>query len=198
MEIVNKPIDELIPYENNPRINDNAVPLVAQSIKEFGFKNPIIIDKDSVVVAGHTRLKAAKQLKLTTVPCIIADDLTDQQIRAFRIIDNKTAEAAEWDLELLDIELEDIVDIDMTEYGFTLDDEEEQEPEEQEEDPFGDIDRLETHYGVPYQGNKSRIADIIISILPEGRRLVDLFGGVVQSRIVPCFRASGNHTFTTI
>ena len=117
MKIEYKNIDEIIPYENNPRLNDNAVDYVANSIKEFGFKVPIIIDKDNIIVAGHTRLKAAKQLGLEEVPVIKADDLTDEQIKAFRIADNKVSEKAEWDLEKLSIELEDI-NIDMSEFGF--------------------------------------------------------------------------------
>ena len=100
--------EELIPYINNPRINDNAVDKVASSIKNFGFKNPIIVDKDNEVIAGHTRLKAAKKLGLEEVPVIRAEDLTDNQIKAFRVADNKTSEFAEWDYELLRIELEDI------------------------------------------------------------------------------------------
>lgn len=103
--------ERLIPYINNPRINDNAVDVVAASIKEFGFKNPIIIDKENVIIAGHTRLKAAKKLGLKEVPVIRVEDLTENQIKAFRIADNKTAEFAEWDMELLEIELEGLDDL---------------------------------------------------------------------------------------
>ncbi len=111
MQIIYKHIDELIPYENNPRHNDQAVDAVAASIKEFGFRNPIIIDKNNVIVAGHTRQKAAKQLGLTEVPCVMADDLTDEQIRAFRIADNKTTEIAEWNFDLLRDELAALEDM---------------------------------------------------------------------------------------
>ena len=104
-------IDKLIPYVNNPRVNDEAVDKVAGSIAEFGFKNPIIIDSENVIVAGHTRMKAARKLGLEEVPTIKVDDLTDAQIKAFRIADNKTAEFAEWDMELLEIELEDLGDM---------------------------------------------------------------------------------------
>lgn len=104
-------IDELIPYINNPRLNDGAVDKVASSIKNFGFKNPIIIDTDNEIIAGHTRLKAARKLGLNEVPTIKVDDLTEQQIKAFRIADNKTSEFAEWDMELLEIELEGLDDI---------------------------------------------------------------------------------------
>jgi len=104
-------IDKLIPYINNPRINDKAIDKVAGSIAEFGFKNPIIIDKDNVIVAGHTRLLSARKLGLTEVPIIQVEDLTDKQIKAFRIADNKTSEFAEWDMELLKIEMEDLEDM---------------------------------------------------------------------------------------
>ena len=118
MQIQYIEIDHLIPYERNPRKNDQAVDAVAASIKEFGFKVPIVIDSNNIIVAGHTRYKAAKTLGMDTVPCIIADDLTDEQVRAFRLVDNKTSELAEWDLDLLAIELEDISTIDMGSFGF--------------------------------------------------------------------------------
>ena len=177
MQIVDRKISDLTPYEKNPRKNDAAVQYVANSIKEFGFKVPVVIDREGVIVAGHTRLKAAKKLKLEEVPCIIADDLTDEQIKAFRLADNKVSEFASWDAELLDEEIQDINDIDMSEFGFDESAFDEEPDPEEEPDEFEDIEKLETHYGVPYQGNKSRIADIIISILPGGSRLVDLFGG---------------------
>ena len=110
---------DLVPYENNPRKNTEAVKFVANSIKEFGFKNPIIIDKENVIVAGHTRLLAAQELGMETVPCILADDLTEKQIQAFRIADNKTAEMSAWDNQALKVELEGILDdFDMTNFGF--------------------------------------------------------------------------------
>lgn len=118
MEIIYRKVGELTPYENNPRINDEAVDYVAKSIEEFGFKNPIIIDHDNVIVAGHTRLLACKQLGIEDVPCIMADDLTDGQVKAFRLVDNKTSEFAEWDYDLLTDELASIADIDMSEHGF--------------------------------------------------------------------------------
>ena len=112
-----KKTDDLIPYENNPRINDDAVEYVAESIREFGFKVPIVIDKDNVVVTGHTRLKASKELGLKEVPCIIADDLSEEQVRAYRLADNKVGEIARWDYTLLDAEIEDI-EMDMEVFGF--------------------------------------------------------------------------------
>lgn len=118
MEIINKRVEDLIPYENNPRRNDEAVEYVANSIKEFGFKVPIVIDKENVIVAGHTRLKASELLGLKEVPCIIADDLTDEQVKAFRLADNKVGELASWDNPKLDVELSEIFDIDMSEFAF--------------------------------------------------------------------------------
>ena len=120
MEIVYKKISELKPYENNPRNNDNAVEYVANSIKEFGFKVPIVIDKDNVIVTGHTRLKASELLGLKEVPCIVANDLTEEQIKAYRLADNKVSEVAEWDFDLLNTELEDILDVDMSVFGFDI------------------------------------------------------------------------------
>ncbi len=121
MNIVEKRLDELQPYENNPRKNDNAVPYVAESIKRYGFKNPIIIDKDGVIVAGHTRYLASIELGLDKVPCIIADDLTEEQIKEFRLVDNKTSEFAGWDFTMLESELQEL-DFDAGAFGFELPD----------------------------------------------------------------------------
>ena len=118
MQIINKKIEELKPYEKNPRNNDEAVPFVARSIEQFGWKVPMVIDRDNVIVSGHTRYKAAKYLGLTEVPCIVADDLTEDQIRAFRLADNKVAEKASWDFDLLEAELGDILGFEMTDFGF--------------------------------------------------------------------------------
>jgi len=146
-------LKDIKPYGKNPRKNDNAVPYVAESIKQFGFKVPIVIDKNNVIVAGHTRYKAARKLGFKSAPCIIADDLTDEQIKAFRLADNKVSEKAEWDLDLLDSEIEGIFDIDMTDFGFEFESEE-LEAEEDEyqgtvpEDPVtqkGDMWKLGEH-----------------------------------------------------
>lgn len=138
MQIEELELSDIKPYEKNPRKNDEAVKYVAESIKQFGFKVPIVIDKNNVIVCGHTRYSAAKKLKLKRVPCIMADDLTDEQIKAYRLADNKTGEFAEWDLDLLNLELEDLnfTDIDMSDFGFDLDLEDEEEPKEVEEDDF--------------------------------------------------------------
>lgn len=120
MNVIDINIKSLKPYKNNPRQNDGAVDYVVNSIKQFGFKVPIVIDKDNVIVCGHTRFKAAKTLGIDTVPCVIADDLTDEQIKAFRIADNKVGSIAEWDFDLLGDELDGILDIDMSEFGFRV------------------------------------------------------------------------------
>ena len=117
LQIKNFRIEDLIPYEKNPRKNDNAVKAVANSIKKFGFNTPLVIDKNNVIVCGHTRLKAAKKLEFESVPCVIVDDLTPEEIKAYRLADNKTAELATGEFELLDVELEDI-SIDMNDLGF--------------------------------------------------------------------------------
>lgn len=117
MQIVEKELGELRPYENNPRKNEAAVEYVANSISEFGFKVPIVVDKDGVIVAGHTRYLAAKQLGLETVPTIVADDLTPEQVKAYRLADNKVAEIAVWDFGMLEDELSQL-DIDMADFGF--------------------------------------------------------------------------------
>lgn len=122
MIILEKKLDELREYENNPRNNDNAVAAVAASIKEFGFKVPIVIDTDGVIIAGHTRAKAAAMLGLQTVPCIVADDLTEEQIKAFRLADNKTGELAGWDFEKLEAELAELSAMDMSAFGFVMSD----------------------------------------------------------------------------
>lgn len=130
MQIVEKNLYELREYENNPRHNDDAVEAVAASIKEFGFKVPIVIDAAGVIIAGHTRAKAAKQLGLQTVPCIVADDLTDEQICAYRLADNKTGELASWDFEKLEAELAELsaMEFEMERFGF---------------DDFGSVDDFE-------------------------------------------------------
>ena len=142
MNIVEKNIKELKEYENNPRNNDGAVEAVAESIKQFGFKVPIIIDKDGVIIAGHTRKKASEILGLEKVPCIVADDLTPEQIKAFRLADNKTAELAEWDFAKLETELAELnnIEFDMSAFGFDLSDFGFEEEKEIIEDEVPDID----------------------------------------------------------
>ena len=157
LKIVYKRVDEIIPYVNNPRkISQNAIDNVASSIKNFGFKVPIIIDKDNEIVAGHTRILAAKKLGMEEVPCIVADDLTDTQVKAFRIADNKTAEFSEWDFDLLEVELEGLGDeftgFDIDELGELFNDDTEvieddfdEEPPEEPISKRGDIWLLGRH-----------------------------------------------------
>lgn len=142
LKVVYKNIDEITPYKNNPRKNDNAVEYVKNSIKDFGFKVPVVIDKDNIVVAGHTRLKAAKELNLDRIPCIVADDLTEGQIKAFRLADNKVSEFSEWDLSLLDSEFKELsemnLDFNMLDFGF--------EDSNLFEDEENEKDNLDTEY----------------------------------------------------
>ena len=139
-----KKTSELIEYENNPRNNEAAIDAVAKSIEEFGFKVPIVITKENVIIAGHTRLKASLKLGLATVPCIVADDLTEGQIKAFRLADNKTAELASWDFTKLESELESI-EMDMSVFGF--EDLESKVPDNATDDDFNPSEELtETPY----------------------------------------------------
>ncbi len=119
LEVKNFKLDEIHPYENNPRFNKDAVSKVAASIKKFGFKNPILVDKNNVIIAGHTRLEAAKKLGLEEVPCIVAADLTEKQAKALRLADNKVAEFSTWDYLKLDQELTELGDaFDFKDFGF--------------------------------------------------------------------------------
>lgn len=111
-------ISDLKPYKNNPRKNDKAVDAVAASIKAFGFKQPVVIDDNGEIIAGHTRVKAAKKAGYHEVPCIIASDLTPEQVKAYRLADNKVGELAEWDWNLLPVEMDGLTGFDMTEFGF--------------------------------------------------------------------------------
>lgn len=118
MQIISKGIDELVPYENNPRHNKKAVEYVANSIRDFGFRVPLVIDKNGVIVAGHTRYEAARKLGINNIPCIVADDLSEDKIRAFRVVDNKVSEYSMWDEDKLIKEMQGLVAFDMSEYGF--------------------------------------------------------------------------------
>lgn len=139
MKVQNVSIDKIKPYENNPRDNEAGVDAVANSIDEFGWQQPIVVDKNNVIIVGHTRYLAAKKLGLKEVPVKVATGLTPEQVKAYRLADNKTGELTSWDNELLSSELNDILDIDMSDFGFDLnilDDEEEvQEDDFDEEIP---------------------------------------------------------------
>lgn len=150
MDVIEMNVSDLIPYDKNPRHNEESIDYVANSIKEFGFKVPIVVDKDNVIVAGHTRLLASKKLGIKKVPCIIADDLTPEQIKAYRLADNKVSEKSTWDLDLLSLELDEIKDIDMSDFDFDLGDfevhnvfsddetDESQDTEEDDDGYYGD------------------------------------------------------------
>lgn len=153
MNLLEMKISEVKPYDKNPRKNDKSVDKVANSIKEFGFKVPIVLDKNNVIVCGHTRYKAAKKLGMNVVPCVVADDLTDEQIKAYRLADNKVGEESEWDLDLLGMELDNIFDIDMEQFGFAIPEEEDEIEEDNYDKPapenpkskIGDIYQLGRH-----------------------------------------------------
>ena len=183
MKIVDKPIEWLRPYENNPRNNEQAVESVANSIKEFGFKVPIVATIDGEIVNGHTRFKAAKFLKLKTVPVLIADDLTEEQIKAFRLADNKTGELVDWDIELLYSELDDLTGFDMTMFGFedidfSLDDFEEVEKEEGEEADTDSEEKPKVEYGDIYQLGRHRLMCGDSTSAEDMARLID--GAVID------------------
>lgn len=195
MNIIDKKIDDLTPYENNPRKNDSAVSKVAASIREFGFKVPIVIDRNNVIVCGHTRYKAAADLGLQSVPCIIADDLTDDQIKAFRLADNKVSEFAEWDFDKLIEELTDISDLDMSEFGFDVSEFSDDEDPEIVEDDFdgeadertvgGDMYQLGDHFLICGDANDPNVldrllngnrADLVLTDPPYGVKAVESGG----------------------
>lgn len=119
MKVNNVPIGSITPYENNPRNNDDAVEATANSIKEFGWQQPIVVDKDNVIIVGHTRLKAAKSLGLDEVPVLVADNLSDEQVKAYSLADNSTGDLADWDSNLLISELSGIMNLDMNQFGFS-------------------------------------------------------------------------------
>lgn len=144
MNVEEWPIDKVVPYENNPRNNDDAVDSTANSIKEFGWQQPIVVDKDGVVIVGHTRLKAAKKLKLEKVPVTVANNLTDEQVKAYRLADNKTGDLAEWESKMLNEELNEILNIDMEQFGFEP--EEDEEIEEESEIEFSQELNEENNY----------------------------------------------------
>ncbi len=153
MDVIERDLTSIRPYENNPRDNEAAVAFVANSIREFGWKQPIVIDKDGVIIAGHTRYKAAQTLGLKSAPCVIADDLTEEQVKAYRLADNKVGEIATWDFDALEAELDEIADIDMSDFGFFSEEEEEQiveddfepEPPEEPKAKRGEVYQLGDH-----------------------------------------------------
>lgn len=141
------PVERLRPYVNNPRKNDKAVKKVAESIQKFGFNVPITVDKDGVIATGHTRLKAAILLGMTEVPVIVLADLNEEQINAWRLVDNKTSEIAEWDFDKLKEELKKIKDIDLSSFDFKI------------EDPAGGLHE-DNYEGTLPKKPKSKLGDI--------------------------------------
>lgn len=210
MNVIDRKIDELKPYENNPRKNDGAVSKVAASIREFGFKVPIVIDRNDVIVCGHTRYKAAVDLGLQSVPCIVADDLTDEQIKAFRLADNKVSEFSVWDFDKLIDELTDISDLDMSEFGFDVSEFSEDEPTEAVEDDFdgaaeervvvGDLYQLGDHFLICGDSLDLNVLDrlldgkranLVLTDPPYGIDVVNNenkvgFGTVGQNKLAEC------------
>ena len=165
MEIRNISLSELKEYENNPRlINDEAVDRVAASIKEFGFKVPIIVDENNVIVAGHTRKLAAQSIGMDEIPVIIADDLTEEQIKAFRLADNKVAEFSEWDFDLLSDEINGL-DIDMDDFGF---DEIEEKDNVEEEEDTSSVDLDGNVVIVVEADTESKLEEIFSKLVEEG------------------------------
>lgn len=132
MEVIYINIKDIKPYEKNPRqIGQDAIDKVANSIKEFGFQQPLVLDDNNVIVVGHTRYLAAKKLGFKDVPCVIAYDLSEEQIKAYRLADNKTGELSAWDFDLLEQELEELNELNMSDFGFEkLVDQIEEEAEE--------------------------------------------------------------------
>ncbi|MDO4378963.1 MAG: ParB N-terminal domain-containing protein [Erysipelotrichia bacterium] len=164
MKIIDVKLKDLKPYEKNPRKNKDAVDYVANSIRNFGFKVPIVIDKNNVIVCGHTRYFACKKLNIDTVPCVLADDLTDEQIKAYRLADNKVSEFSEWDFNVLSAELEDLVDFDMSVYGF--------DDTEILGDEYGD------EFSLP-SGDKSEICQMTFTLHEKQKELIEYAIGVV-------------------
>jgi len=159
MNIINLQVSDLIPYENNPRINEAAVDAVANSIQEFGFKVPIVVDENNVIIAGHTRLLASQKLGLKEVPCIVANDLDEDKIKAFRLADNKVGELADWDFEKLQEELGQI-ETDMSLFDFELE-------ELQEEFDFPDIELDREERGVNKQIKSIKFGSTTIPMTDE-------------------------------
>lgn len=179
-----KKTDELIPYVNNPRNNDQAVDAVASSIKNFGFKVPIVIDSKNEIINGHTRLKAAKKLGIEEVPVIVADDLTEDQIKAFRIADNKVAELADWDEELLLAEL-DMIEMDMGQFNIDMSELDlDDSSEEVVEDEFDDTppEEPQAKYGDIYQLGRHRLMCGDSTSVEDVKKLVG--GGVIVDMLL--------------
>lgn len=184
MEVKLLRIEDITPYENNPRQNDEAVEPVMHSIREFGFKVPVVVDRDRIIVAGHTRYKAAVKLGLKEIPCIVAEDLDDEKVRAFRLADNKTAELSRWDEDLLQKELAQILDINMGQFGF--------EDEGDQED-----DTYTTAVNVPQydvQGDTPSFADMLDTSKSDELIAEIQQSGVSEAEKEFLIQAAGRHS----
>lgn len=181
MELIEKKLSELIPYANNPRKNDGAVDAVMESIKQCGYISPIVIDENNEILAGHTRYKAMKKLKIKTAKCVVMEGLTEEQKRKYRILDNKTGEFAEWDIDLLNIELEGL-DFEGFDFGLELPEDEEEKEIVEDEVPevdetveptakLGDIWQLGRHRLMC--GDSTSVTDV--ETLMDGRQADLLF-----------------------
>ncbi|WP_338230727.1 ParB N-terminal domain-containing protein [Lactiplantibacillus paraxiangfangensis] len=151
MKVEEWSIDKVKPYDNNPRNNDGAVDATANSIKEFGWQQPIVVDRGGVIIVGHTRLRAAKKLKLDKVPVVIAGSLSDEQVKAYRLADNKTGELADWDFNVLGAEMAEINDLDLADFGF--------------DEPISDDD-FDDDFSLP-DGDKPNVGQITFTLSNE-------------------------------
>lgn len=179
-------IDKVVPYENNPKINGLAIEPVANSIKQFGWRQSIVVDENFVIIVGHTRLLAAKQLGLKEVPVSIADDLTDEQARAYRLIDNKVGEIAKWDEELLTIELNDLEDsdIDLEKFDF---------------EPFV-LDDFETDFELP-EGDKPAIGKMTFTLANDQIEFIKFALSKVDTENIETFgnsNSNGNKLYEVV
>lgn len=172
MQIIDMPIGQIKPYEHNPRNNDAAVEPVAASIREFGFRQPIVVDAKNVIICGHTRYRAAKRLGLETVPVLVASDLSPEKVKAYRLADNKTAEAAEWLPDELAAELGDLQSaLDMAQFGFDL---------PLSPDDFGD------EFDLP-DGDKPEIVQITFTLHERQKELIEYAMQLASPKISETF-----------
>lgn len=176
MKVFEANIKDIKPYPNNPRIITNeAIEKVSNSIKEFGMQQPIVVDKDMVIIVGHTRLKACESLGIGTVPCVIADNLSEEQVKAYRLADNKTNEFTDWNLELLDFELEDLFkdNFDMEQFGFEL-------------DSTDDSKDYGTDFTLP-DGDKPEICQMTFTLHEQQKELIDEALGLIGDNFQETF-----------
>ena len=160
MNIIIKNIKDIIPYKDNPRNNNKAVEFVVNSIREFGIKQPIVIDSKNEIIAGHTRYLACKKLKINEIPCVLADDLTERQVKAYRIADNSTGAVSEWDIDLLNTQIDDLPGFDFKDFGLDLDLDVDSESK--------DVEKLSDKYSIKInapiytiRGEEPEISDLI-------------------------------------